>query len=302
MAYQTAKLAILPDVTEGATLTLAPPPATRSGPEWVRIRPSRGWRSLHAREVWSRRDLLFFFAWRDVKVRYKQTALGIVWAVLQPLLTMLLFGVLFNRIANVPSEGVNYHAFALTALVPWVFIQNSITFGSNTLVQNANLLGKIYFPRILMPEAAVAACLVDLAIALVMLMIFLPIFGVAPSIRMLLIPVIVAWAFLVASGFVLWLSALNVFYRDIKYVVPFLAQALLFATPIAYPTSLTSGAFRWAVSFDPVTGVVDIYRWVFLGVPLEPAVTLISSLSALALLITGVAYFVKMQRAFADIV
>lgn len=276
----------------------APAPAT------VRIEPTQGWQSLRLGELVEYRELLFFFVWRDVKVRYKQTVLGAAWAVIQPFFTMVVFSIFFGRLAKMPSDGVPYPIFSFAALVPWTFFASGLTNASNSLVGSANLLKKVYFPRLAVPVATVLAGLVDFAIALAMLFGMMVFYGVRPTAAVLALPALVLLALVTALGVGLWLSAMNVKYRDVKYVVPFLTQFWLFATPVAYPSSLLAAPWRTLYALNPMVGVVDGFRWAMLGGgrPAPVATMTASCLSSVLILVSGAFYFRRMERTFADVV
>jgi homopolymeric O-antigen transport system permease protein len=273
------------------------------------IEATSGWGSLRLGELWHHRELLYFLAWRDIKVRYKQTVLGIAWAVLQPLLTMLVFTIFFGRLARIGSEGVPYPLFSYIALIPWTFFTYGLTQSSNSLVGTAHLITKVYFPRLVIPIAAVLSGLVDSLLALLLVAPMLAYYGVAPSPAVLLLPVFLLLAFATALGAGLWLSALNVEYRDIHHIVPFFAQLWLFVTPVIYPASSVTGKLKalglpdWLVGLNPMSGVVGGFRWALLGTPTCPiSLILASAIVALALLISGAFYFRRMERTFADLV
>jgi lipopolysaccharide transport system permease protein len=255
------------------------------------------------RELWEFRELLYFLIWRDVKVRYKQTALGAAWAVLQPLLTMLVFSLFFGRLAKMPSDGVPYPIFAFAALVPWTFFANGLTQGANSLVGSANLIKKVYFPRLAVPAATTLAGLVDLTIAFGVLLVLMAYYGIAPTANIVWLPAFVLLALATAFGVSFWLSALNVQYRDVRYVVPFLTQFWLFATPIAYPSSLLHEPWRTVYGLNPMVGVVEGVRWALLGANGAPGASIVVSIAAaIALLVSGAWYFRRMERRFADVV
>ena len=269
----------------------------------LRVEPSRGWVSLKLGELWAYRELLFFLVWRDIKVRYKQTALGAAWAVIQPFCTMVVFSLFFGRLAGVKSDNVPYPIFAYAALVPWTFFANGLSESSNSLVGSANLIKKVYFPRLAVPAAAVLAGLVDFAIAFVVLVGMMFYYGVALTAHVLWLPVFLLLALATALGAGLWLSALNVQFRDVRYVVPFAVQFWLFATPIAYPSSLLPEPWRTVYGLNPMAGVVEGFRWALLGTETRPgAMTLLSALAALLLLLGGAFYFRRMEKTFADVV
>lgn len=269
----------------------------------VRIAPSSGAVSWQLRELWQYRELLYFLTWRDVKVRYKQTALGAAWAVLQPLMTMVVFSLFFGRLARMPSDGVPYPIYSFAALVPWTFFSNGLSQASNSLVGNANLLKKVYFPRLAMPISGVLGSLVDFGLAMCVLFGMMLWYGVVPGWGVVLLPLVICIALLSALGAGCWLSALNVRYRDVRYVLPFLTQIWMFLTPIAYPSSIIPAAYRPLVGLNPMAGVVDGLRWALLGRPEAPWAELgISAASAVGITVLGVRYFRRVERLFADVV
>jgi lipopolysaccharide transport system permease protein len=258
---------------------------------------------LHLGELWEYRDLLRLLAWRDIKVRYKQTALGAAWAVLQPLLTMAVFSLFFGKLAKIPSDGLPYPVFAFAALVPWGFFSTSLAQASNSLVGNANLIQKVYFPRLVVPISCAGSALVDMCIAFLVLLGFMVGYRIVPSIHAIWLPAFVVLALITSLGAGLWLSALNVRYRDVRYVVPFLLQFWLFATPIAYPSSLLHEPWRTVYGLNPMVGVVEGFRWALLDAKTAPgAIVAASALAALTLLVTGALYFRRMEATFADVV
>lgn len=267
------------------------------------VRPPRGWTGLDLREVWAYRELLYFLAWRDVKVRYKQTVLGAAWAVIQPFMTMVVFSLFFGRLAGVPSEGIPYPIFSYTALVPWTFFANGLGQAAASLVGSSNLLKKVYFPRLIIPLAAVLSAGVDFFPAFGVLVAMMLWFGILPTWNVVWLPLFLLLAFVTATGVGLWLAALNVQFRDIKYVTPFLTQLWLFATPIAYPSSLLGEPWRTVYGLNPMVGVVEGFRWALLGSSTAPGpVILVSAVVALVLLVTGAFYFRRMEDTFADAV
>lgn len=267
------------------------------------LRPSRGWGSPGLRELWEHRELLYFLVWRDVKVRYKQTVLGAAWAILQPVATMVVFSLFFGRLAKVPSDGVPYPVFSLAGLVPWTFFSQGLVQSANSLVGSQNLLTKVYFPRLAIPTAAVLSGGVDLALSLPVLLAVMRFYGLVPTARILWVLLLLTLAFAAAVGAGLWLSALNVQYRDVRYVLPFLVQLWLLATPIAYPSRLLGEPWRTLYGLNPMAGVVEGFRWALLGTggPPGPLIA-VSAASALALLASGLFYFRRMERTFADVV
>jgi lipopolysaccharide transport system permease protein len=274
-----------------------------SSPQVVVIKPSKGWVSLNLRTLWEYRELLYFLTWRDIKVRYKQTALGAAWAILQPMATMLIFSLFFGRLVKVPSDGIPYPIFAFAALVPWTFFANGLNQSSNSLIASANLLKKVYFPRLAIPIATVLAGVVDFVLAFVVLLLLIAYYRITPTINIVWTPLFLALAFITSLGVGLWMSALNVKYRDVRYVVPFLIQIWLFATPVAYPSSLLSQPWRTIYGLNPMVGVVEGFRWALLGTNTAPGLMVIaSSFAALLILITGAFYFRYMEKTFADVV
>jgi lipopolysaccharide transport system permease protein len=269
----------------------------------VLIGPSRGWRALDLGELWRARELLYFLVWRDVKVRYKQTAFGAAWAILQPVFTMLVFSLFFGRLARIPSDGVPYPVFSLTGLVPWTFFAYGLTQSANSLVGSQHLVTKVYFPRLVLPLAGVLSGLVDFVLAFVVLVGMLVYYGITPTPAALLLPLFVLLALVTSLGVGLWLSALNAQYRDVRYVLPFLTQIWLFVTPIAYPSSLLDGVWRTVYALNPMVGVVEGFRWALLGTtPAPGAMLAASSAAAVAILIGGAFYFRRMEKIFADVV
>ena len=281
-------------------MTLASPDAAT--PRAVVIEPSSGWVPLRLAELWEYRELLYFLVWRDIKVRYKQTALGAAWAVIQPLFTMVVFSVFFGRLAKLPSDGVPYPVFSYCALVPWTYFATALTMSSNSLVDHARLITKVYFPRLLVPAASVLAGLVDLAIASTVLVGMMLYYGIAPGPAVILLPGFVLLATATALGVGLWLSALNVQYRDVRYTLTFLVQFWLFLTPVAYSSSLVPPQWRALYGLNPMTGVVEGFRWALLGRADPPGpMLLVSAVSVVLLLLGGLFYFRRMERRFADV-
>ena len=274
-----------------------------SSPQVVVIKPSKGWVSLNLRSLWEYRELLYFLTWRDIKVRYKQTALGAVWAILQPMATMLIFSLFFGRLVKVPSDGIPYPIFAFAALVPWTFFANGLNQSSNSLIASANLLKKVYFPRLAIPIATVLAGVIDFILAFVVLLLLIAYYRITPTINIVWTPLFLALAFVTSLGVGLWMSALNVKYRDVRYVVPFLIQIWLFATPVAYPSSLLSQPWRTIYGLNPMVGVVEGFRWALLGTNTAPGLMVAASgVAALLILISGAFYFRYMEKTFADVV
>lgn len=267
------------------------------------IRPLKGWIPVNFRELWDYRDLLRLLAWRDIKVRYKQTALGVSWAVLQPVLTMAVFSVFFGRLAKVPSDGLPYPIFAFVALVPWTFFSATLTQASNSLVGNSNLIKKVYFPRLVVPMSCSVSALVDMGIAFAVLVLFMAGYRITPTVNVLWLPALIVLALVTALGAGLWLAALNVRYRDVRYIAPFLMQFWMIATPIAYPSSLLSPGWRIVYGLNPMVGVVEGFRWALLGSgPAPGPAVAVSAVVALGLIISGVMYFRRMEATFADVI
>jgi lipopolysaccharide transport system permease protein len=285
--------------TESERVSAPAPPH----PDVVHIKPSKGWHGLDAREFWHHRELLYFLTWRDIKVRYKQTALGAAWAVLAPFLTMLLFSVVFGHLVDVPSDGVPYPLFSFAALVPWMFFANAMTFGANSLVVNPDLVTKVYFPRVMMPGAAILGGLVDLAIAFVVLVGMTLVYGIVPGPEVVVLVPLVVLLVITTLAVALWLAALNVEYRDIRYLLPFLLQMWFFATPIAYPSSLLGEPWRTLLGLNPVAGVVEGFRWALLDTSPAPGpMLLVSSAVAIVMFLTGLFYFQRVEGRFADVI
>jgi lipopolysaccharide transport system permease protein len=268
----------------------------------IRIEPSRGWASLKLRELWEYHELLYFLVWRDIKIRYKQTVLGAAWAVIQPFFTMVVFSLFFGHLAKMPSDGVPYPIFNYTALVPWMFFANGLTYASNRLVSNVNLIKKVYFPRLLIPLAAVLSGVVDFVLAFVVLLGMIFYFGIVPTSQVLWLPLFLLLAFVTSLGVSLWLSAMNAQFRDIQYILPFLIQFWFFATPIAYSSSLVPEPWRPLYGLNPMVGVIEGFRWALLGTATAPgAMVAASALTALLLLITGAFYYRRLEKTFADV-
>ena len=269
----------------------------------TRIRPTRGWASLKLRDVWTYRELLYFLTWRDIKVRYKQTVIGAAWAILQPLIGMLIFTIFFGGVLNVPSDGVPYPIFAYSGMVVWAFFANGVTFASNSLVLEANMIKKVYFPRMVIPMSSILSGFVDFVLAFVVLLGLMVYYGIAPTVQVLWLPFFLLLAVVTTLGIGLWLSALNVMYRDVRYAVPFLVQAWLLATPVAYPSSLIEGVWKVVYGINPMAGVVEGFRWSMLGVETRPGPMIaVSAGVAVILLLTGAYYFRRVERIFADVI
>ena len=268
-----------------------------------RIEPARGWTAVGLHELWQYRELLYFLTWRDVKVRYKQTALGATWAIIQPFFMMVVFSLFFGRLAGVPSDGLPYPIFTFCALLPWQLFAHALTESSNSLVGSQNLLTKVYFPRLVIPLAGVLGGVVDFAIAFGILLLMMLYYGIVPGWAFLTLPGFMLLALLTALAVGLWLSALNVKYRDIRYTINFLVQFWLFITPVAYPSSLIPEKYRAIYGLNPMAGVVEGFRWALLGKSELPGALLWVSIAMVALLLFGgLYYFRRMEQEFADVV
>ncbi|MBA4374003.1 MAG: phosphate ABC transporter permease [Thermodesulfovibrio sp.] len=269
----------------------------------TRIEPSRGWVSLRLSELCGYYELFYVLIWRDIKVRYKQTVIGVAWAIIQPFFTMVVFSIFFGRLAKMPSDGIPYPIFSFAALVPWTFFSNGLSKASNSLVSNSNIIKKIYFPRMLLPIAGVMSGIVDFLLAGVMLIGMMLYFGIVPTINVLWLPLFLLLALATSLGVSLWLSALNVQFRDVQHIIPFLTQIWLFATPIAYPSSLLSEPWKTLYGLNPMAGVVEGFRWALLGTNAAPGPLILVSAAVTVLLVLGGAYyFRRMEKTFADIV
>ena len=269
----------------------------------LHIRPPSRWWMIPFGELWTCRELLYFFVWRDIKIRYKQTAIGAAWAILQPLLAMLVFTLFFGRLAHIPSDGLPYGIFYYSALLPWMYFANSLQAATNKIVENQNVITKVYFPRLMLPISAVSAGLVDFAVSFLMFLVLMVYYHVRPGPGLLFFPLFLILAFATALGAGLWLSALNAIYRDVRYVVPFLVQFWLFASPVAYPSSLVPAKWRWAYGLNPMAGVIEGFRWSLTGRGLMlGGMLLTSSVVAVVVLVSGLLYFQAMEMTIADVV
>ena len=268
----------------------------------VVIQPTRRWSLLNLKDIWEYRELLFFLTWRDVKVRYKQTALGAAWAILQPLFMMVIFTIFFGRLAGVQTNGIPYPVFALTALVPWTFFANSVTASANSLVGSANLITKVYFPRVIVPAAAMLAAIVDFFLSFVLLAVLMAIYRVTPTMHILFLPVLILLtaAFALAVG--TWMSALNVKYRDVRFALPFLIQLWLFVSSVIVPSSAVPEKWRWLLWFNPMSGIIEGYRSALFGLPFDWASLGIASTLTLLGLLYATFAFNRVERSFADII
>ena len=269
----------------------------------VHIEPSKGWISLGLRELWRYRELMYFLIWRDIKVRYKQTVLGALWAIIQPFSTMVVFSLFFGKLANMPSDGIPYPIFAYSALVPWTFFANGINKSSNSLVGGSNLIKKVYFPRLVMPLSGVFSGIVDFVLAFIVLLGMMLYFGFVPTWNVVWLPALFLLAVFTSVAIGLWLSAMSVRFRDVQFMIPFLTQLWLFATPIVYPSSLLTEPWRTLYGINPMAGVVEGFRWALLGTGTAPGpIIIVSTLVVVALLVSGAFCFRRMEKTFADIV
>jgi lipopolysaccharide transport system permease protein len=268
----------------------------------IEIKATTGWSSLKLKELWLYRELLYFFIWRDMKVRYKQTAIGAAWAIIQPFFSMVVFTLLFGGLAQMPSDGIPYPIFSFAALVPWTFFANGLTQASNSLVNNANMIKKIYFPRLTMPTAAVLAGLVDFVLAFSVLLLMMVCFDSSRTINIVWLPLFLLLAIITCLGASLWLSAMNVQFRDIRYVVPFLVQIWFFITPIVYSSSMLEQPWQTLYGINPMAGVIEGFRWALLGTTPPGPMTFVSVVVAVLLFGSGVLYFRRMEKTFADVI
>lgn len=267
----------------------------------IEIRPTSGWQALNLREVWRYRELLQILIWRDVKVRYRQTFLGVLWVVAQPLLTMLIFTLLFNRVAKISAGNVPYSLFVMAALVPWTFLSSGVSASSNSLIGSSHLISKVYFPRIIVPAAAVLSGMVDLVVTLGIVLAMYIRFSLPVTWHLLFLPLVTLVTTALAIGVGLWLSALNVEYRDVRIVIPFLTQIWMYGTPVAYPQGVLPEKFRWLVLANPATGVVESFRASLLGSSIPWSSFAYSTAVSLLVLISGAFYFRRVERLFADV-
>jgi lipopolysaccharide transport system permease protein len=268
----------------------------------IRIEPTKGWVSLNLHELWEYRELLYFFIWRDIKVRYKQTMLGASWAILQPFFTMIVFSIFFGKLAKMPSDGIPYPVFTFTALVPWAFFSNGLNHGSSSLVGSSNLIKKVYFPRLAMPISSVLVGGIDFVLAFTMLIGMIFFYGMVPTTNVIWLPFLLVLAFITSLGASLWLSAMYVKFRDVRHIIPFLIQIWMFATPIVYPSSLLPKPWRILYGINPMVGVVEGFRLALLGVGQAPGpMILVSYLTAVALLLSGAFFFRRIEKTFADV-
>jgi lipopolysaccharide transport system permease protein len=286
-----------------SSLSTTPHPAGIAPLPVLRIAPPSRWWAFPFGELWEYRELLYFFVWRDIKVRYKQTAIGAAWAVLQPFLTMLIFSLFFGRLAHIPSEGLPYPIFYYSALLPWMYFAAALQNATSTIVDNQRLVTKVYFPRLALPLSSVLSGLVDFGVSFLMFIAMMVYYRMTPSWALLVLPFFLLLAVLTALGVGLWLCALNAVYRDVRYVVPFLVQFWLFASPVAYPSSLVPAKWRWLYGLNPMAGVIEGFRWSLAGRGTPPGrLIVVSSAVVVVVLLSGIAYFQKMETTIADVV
>lgn len=280
----------LTDTTPATTITI--------------IRPSTGWVPINFRELWQFRELFYILTLRDIRVRYKQTVIGAAWAVIQPFFTMVVFSLFFGNLAGIDSDGVPYPIFAYAALVPWQFFASGLSFSANSMVTNANLIKKIYFPRLIIPVSTVLSGLVDFILAFSILVVMMVVYGILPTVNIVFLPFFLLLAIITTLGMGLLLGALNVQFRDIRYTIPFMVQLLLFLTPVAYPSNLIENdLLRTVYGINPMVGVVNGFRWALLGTETAPDTsTLVSAIFAVLLFIVGIFFFRRMEKQFADVV
>ena len=283
--------------TPSAEIPALPRPAT------LRITPPSRWWVIPFGELWNFRELLYFFVWRDIKVRYKQTAIGAAWAVLQPFLTMLVFSLFFGRLAHIPSEGLPYPIFYYSALLPWMYFATAMQSATNVVVEQQRVITKIYFPRVVLPIASVMAGLLDFAISFAVFLVLMASYHIVPTSAVVWLPLFTLLAMLTALGVGLWLSALNAMYRDVRFVVPFLVQFWMFASPVVYPTSLVPAKWRWLYGLNPMVGVIEGFRWALTGRAEPPSILLAaSSLAVVLLVLSGLVYYHAVEGTIADVV
>ncbi len=288
-----------PDLTKLAPENIALPLPSASAT--VRIEPPRGWFDLHLHEVWQYRELLFLFVWRNLKIRYAQTVVGVAWVVIQPLMTMGIFTIFFGRLAKLPSDGLPYPVFYFAALVPWTYFSTALQNCTTIVVENQNVITKVYFPRLILPLTAVISNLVDFGIGFCVLLIVTFFYGIRPGPAAVWLPVLLVLAVLTALGVGLWMSALNALYRDVRYVIPFVVQFWMFASPVAYPSSLVPERWRWLYGLNPLTGVIDGFRWALTGRGVAPGTFMLASAAAvIVVLIGGLLFFQRMEGTVAD--
>ncbi len=271
-------------------------------PHHIHISPPKKWIPVDLGELWNYRELLYSFTWRDIKIRYKQTALGFLWAIIQPLFMMLIFTVFFGRLAKIPSDGIPYPLFVLAALLPWTLFAEGITRSTSSMITNAHIMTKVYFPRLIMPFSGILSPLVDFIFSFLILIIMMAWFGFMPTLNVIFLPLFILLALATSLGIGLWLSALNVKYRDFQYTIPFMIQLGLFASPVVYPASLVPESVRFLYGLNPMAGVIEGFRWALLGTQMPGAMILVSVGVVVFLLVSGAFYFRRMEQYYADVV
>lgn len=292
-----------PPAISNSPSAISDPPSAAPDLPILDIYPSRGWIRLNLRDLWEYRELIFFLTWRDIQVRYKQTVLGVAWAVIQPVVAMVIFSLVFGGLANLPSDGVPYPVFTFTALLPWTLFSGALQRSTTSLVSSANLISKVYFPRLIIPISATLSPLVDFAVSFVVLIVLMLFYQIVPTPAIVTLPFFILLALAAALGVGLWFSALNVRYRDVGYVIPFLIQVWLYASPVAYSTSLVPEQYLWLYGLNPMAGVIAGFRWALLGQSEGIAPLVVSSIVVTTvLLISGLYYFRRMEKTFADVV
>jgi len=268
----------------------------------IHISPPRKWIPIDFHELWNYRELLFSFTERDIRIRYKQTALGFLWAIIQPLFMMIIFTVFFGKLAKIPSEGIPYPLFVLAALLPWTLFAEGLTRSTNSMITNANIMTKVYFPRLIMPISGILSPLVDFTVSLSILVAMMAYYGFVPNLNVIFLPLFILLALATSLGIGLWLSALNVKYRDFQYTIPFMIQLWLFASPVVYPASLVPESVRFLYGLNPMAGVIEGFRWALLGTEIPSAMILVSVGVVVLLLVSGAFYFRRMEQYYADVV
>jgi lipopolysaccharide transport system permease protein len=283
-------------------IQVAVPPKPSEAPV-VRVEARRRWLALDLGELWAYRDLIYFFVWRDIKVRYKQTVIGAAWSILQPVLTMLVFSLFFGKLAKIPSQGLTYPIFYYSALLPWMYFATAMQGAANVVVEQQRMITKIYFPRVVLPIASVMSGLLDFAISFAVLLVLMAYYRMVPTSAVIWLPLFTLLAVLTALGIGLWLSALNAMYRDVRFVVPFLVQFWMFASPVVYPTSLVPAKWRWLYGLNPMAGVIEGFRWALTGHGQPPSILLAaSSLAVVVLVLSGLVYYHAVEGTIADVV
>ena len=282
-------------------LSVPRPPADPPEPPELVIRPGKGWIAINWKELYDFRELLFFLAWRDVKIRYKQTTLGVAWAVIQPLFTMLIFTVIFGRFAGIPSQGIPYSAYVFAGLIPWTLFSNGVTAAGQSLIQQQSVLSKVYFPRLFIPTATLGPFLIDMIISFALYGLVLAYHGIVPSWQVVFLPLLIVLTLLAALGLGLALAALVVIYRDFRHTIPFMMQILMFASPVIYPVGMLPTEYQWVLALNPLCGIIDGYRSAILGTPWHPSLLVTATAVTLAMLVFGLFYFRRTERLFADI-